>query len=585
MITRYTALFCVALFCAGTASAQATLNALDVPLVIDFFNTVPGVNNGPFNCDGTPGAENPNPGQLDLDAWDYFVDGTTAQASGNASAFPGTLPAGNGFNPGGSLATGLNATEVAGQRALGIQPTGGHFTAGSITLRVQNNTGAPLQQLAVSYTVGVFNDRDRSNLFTLLWSASNSANSYVEVPASEVVSPLDTDTDPEWMPEQVSVVINGFSVPQGGSFYLRWLGDDIAGGGQRDEFALTHISLTAQAVSGPVLVVSTNALPAFSQVQGTPSATQSFTVSGSGLVGEVAIATAAPFQLALNAGGPWLTNIEVDPVGGSLTDVPVFVRLNNTGTGPASGTIAISSPGATGAVVNVTGATTSGSLPVLYINELQASNISTIQDENGEFDDWFEIYNPGSTPVDLAGWYVSDDEANPTKYRFSLTETNALVPAGGWLLVWADNQSAQGNLHTNFALSSTNGESILLTGPDGATIVDQIDFGPQVNDVSYGRATDGGTPWVAFNEPTPGASNNPVGIAEVGGAAALRAWPLPVEGGVLFLDRVVDAMVYDAAGREVLRSTRSNTIDVATLRPGMYTLRTEAGAVLRFVVR
>jgi hypothetical protein len=90
---------------------------------------------------------------------------------------------------------------------------------------------------------------------------------------------------------------------------------------------------------------------------------------------------------------------------------------------------------------------------------------------------------------------------------------------------------------------------------------------------------------VAFNEPTPGASNNPVGIAEVGGAAALRAWPVPVEGGVLFLDRVVDAMVYDAAGREVLRSTRSNTIDVATLRPGMYTLRTEAGAVLRFVVR
>lgn len=208
------------------------------------------------------------------------------------------------------------------------------------------------------------------------------------------------------------------------------------------------------------------------------------------------------------------TTLDLSPVGGTLSNATVWVRLNSTTPGASSGQVQLASPGTNGWIVAVSGVTSAGSLPTLFLNELRAFNGGSPVDENNEADDWFEIFNPNNFAVDLAGWYVSDALADLTKYRFSTTGTDAVVPANGWLLVWADNQSAQGNLHTNFSVSSTNGEDLMLVGPDGVTIVDQVSFGPQAEGVSHGRQTDGGTPWVTFDEPTPGASNNPVGISE-----------------------------------------------------------------------
>jgi len=564
------------------ARAQASLSAIDATLTIDFGTTVPGVNNGTFEAATEAGSLTPAPGQLDLNAWDYLADGTTAQALSASSAFPGTLPPGNGFAAGGALATGLNATEVNGARALGIQPTGGHFTAGSITLHVRNNTGQALTRLDVAYLVGVFNDRDRSNSFTLLWSVDNTQGSYVAVPATAVVSPGPLDASPEWAVTPVSTQLTGFNVPDGGSFYLRWVGDDVDGAGQRDEFALTGIALTPRAVSGPVLIASTTALPPFSQTLGTPSAPQAFTLSGQGLTGEVRLTVTPPYQISLNAGSGYVGNIELDPVAGSLAGTTIHVRLNNTVAGPSTGTVTAASAGANSPVVNLSGNTTPTGLPVLFINELLASNATGITDENGEYDDWFEIFNPNGFDVDLAGWYVSDDPSNPIRYRFDPTAADAVVPANGWLLIWADNQTAQGNLHTNFALSAS-GESVILTAPDGTTTVDRIDFGPQTADVSYGRATDGGTPWVFFTVPTPGASNNPTaGIADRDGHGPLRAWPVPATT-ILNLDRPVTGIVLDLQGRVAGNVSRTSAVDVGHLVPGVYLLRAERGEVLRFV--
>jgi hypothetical protein len=582
MTKRYATLPFLAIL-ALRALPQAPLSALGIPITIDFTTTVPGVNNGLFGADSDMGQVAPFPGQLDLDAWDYFADGTIAQASGNAGNFPGMLPVGNGYYDGGSFVTGVNATDINGQRCFGIQPTGGHFTAGSLTLRAVNNTGQAINRLDVEYLVHVFNDRDRSNALRFYYSTSNTAGSYVAVPSAEVVSPLDLDAAPQWATTPVSFSITGISVPAGGFIHLRWVGDDVAGSGQRDEFAIGPIVLTAQVNSGPVLLASTTGLPPFTQDLGTPSAPQSFTVSGSNLIGEVAMTVSSPFELALSAGGPYLNNIELDPVAGALPETTVYVRLNSDVPGPVGGSVSVTSPGANILQVNLTGNTVSGSLPQILINELQASNLTTITDDFGEYGDWFELFNPNPVAVDLAGWYVSDDPANPTKYQFAPSGTDAVVPAGGWLLVWADNQSAQGNLHTNFALSSTNGENVVLTGPDGITIVDQIAFGPQDDDVSFGRATDGGLPWVEFAQPTPGASNNPVGVAELNGSGLLRAWPVPVGRGPLFLSRTVTADVLGPEGRIAARITNSNVLDAATLAPGAYVLRTVEGEVLRFV--
>lgn len=581
--TRYPVPALVALALMGTdVSAQATLNALDETLSIDFFNTVPGVNNGPFDALNEAGASPAGEGQLDLNAWDYLADGSSGAAIGNAAAFPGTLPAGNGFNEGGDLSTGLNATQLAGQRALGIQPTGGHWSSGNITLRVVNNTGGTLEQLAITYTLGIFNDRDRSNSFSLYWSATNAQGSYTLVPGSTVISPLEADPAPEWSISTLDLVINGFSVPDEGEFFLRWVGEDVDGSGQRDEFAITDIGLTPQALSGPVVMASVNSLEVFVQILGAPSQPLSFTVSGLNLADELLLMADAPFEVSLNEDNGYGGSVAIEPVEGVVEQVPVFVRLNDLAVGTSSGSIAISSPGATGISVAVSGTTTSPDLPVLYINEILASNATGITDPNGEFDDWIEIFNPGNEPVDLAGWYISDDPANITRYQFPVGGTEAIVPANGWLLIWADNQSAQGDLHTNFALSAS-GESVILVAPDAVSVVDRVDFGPQQTDVSYGRSIDGGLPWVEFVVPTPGASNNLLGIARSQGAGALRAWPVPAEGSTLFLDRPVTGMVHDMAGRVMASVSRTSEVDITRLSLGSYLLRTSDGAVLRFV--
>ncbi len=145
--------------------------------------------------------------------------------------------------------------------------------------------------------------------------------------------------------------------------------------------------------------------------------------------------------------------------------------------------------------------------PVLYINEFLASNDSCCTDEHGEYDDWIEIYNPGPDPVDIGGMYISDDLTDVTAWQIPTTAPDTTtIPAGGFLVLWADKQPEQGVLHVNIKLSS-GGEDVVLTAPNGTTEIDSYTFDAQTTDVSEGRYPDGSDTWQFFNTPTPGASN------------------------------------------------------------------------------
>ena len=54
----------------------------------------------------------------------------------------------------------------------------------------------------------------------------------------------------------------------------------------------------------------------------------------------------------------------------------------------------------------------------MVINEVLASNGHTLTDPQGQYDDWIELYNQGDAPVNLAGMYLTDDPAEPTKWQF-----------------------------------------------------------------------------------------------------------------------------------------------------------------------
>ena len=56
--------------------------------------------------------------------------------------------------------------------------------------------------------------------------------------------------------------------------------------------------------------------------------------------------------------------------------------------------------------------------PCQVINEFMAANEHFIPDESNEFEDWVELYNNTSEPIDIAGYFLTDDFSNPTSGRF-----------------------------------------------------------------------------------------------------------------------------------------------------------------------
>lgn len=147
----------------------------------------------------------------------------------------------------------------------------------------------------------------------------------------------------------------------------------------------------------------------------------------------------------------------------------------------------------------------------LSINEFMSDNESSIQDQDDDYSDWIELYNAEDIAIDLAGWYLSDDEQDPSKWRIE----EGAIPPQGFLIVYASSKdrSGPGELHANFSISS-RGEVLLLSNPQG----DMVQLIPAVDlddDVSYGSLQDGETQSQAlFVESTPGSSNaNSVGQA------------------------------------------------------------------------
>ncbi|KAA3661378.1 MAG: T9SS C-terminal target domain-containing protein [Calditrichaeota bacterium] len=147
----------------------------------------------------------------------------------------------------------------------------------------------------------------------------------------------------------------------------------------------------------------------------------------------------------------------------------------------------------------------------IVINEFMAANDSALVDEAGEFDDWLELYNPADSSVNLSGMFLSDNPENHTKWM--LPDTS--IEAGGFLLIWADEDGSQGPLHANFKISR-NGEFLGLYAPttEGNFVIDSLSFGPLWANVSLGRVADGGDKWDFFESSTPGFSNATTGVFE-----------------------------------------------------------------------
>ncbi len=142
----------------------------------------------------------------------------------------------------------------------------------------------------------------------------------------------------------------------------------------------------------------------------------------------------------------------------------------------------------------------------LFISEFMASNDVTLLDEDGDSSDWIELWNSAETPIDVGGYYLTDDADSLVKWQLPPVTT---IPANGYLIIFAsdkDRAVADAELHSNFKLTSA-GEYLALVESDGTTVVDAYApaYPAQSADVSYGRDATGAVGF--FATPTPGAAN------------------------------------------------------------------------------
>ena len=226
-------------------------------------------------------------------------------------------------------------------------------------------------------------------------------------------------------------------------------------------------------------------------------------------------------------------------------------------------------------VTHIVGESSSSFQSDILLNELLALNDTTVADNFGEFDDFVEIINSGPQPVNLLGYYLTDNVQLPFQFAFPDT----IIQPADHFIVWADGEPEQGNMHANFNLNS-QGETIYLM--NSLYLVDMVEFSSLREDRSYGRWPDTSGDWQVLSIVTPGSINEGGAEGDVTELSVQTANPvyansvITVNGqpGLMLLE------VFDLTGRRVdclleglVFAEESVNWNVSSLSSGIYFLK------------
>ena len=143
---------------------------------------------------------------------------------------------------------------------------------------------------------------------------------------------------------------------------------------------------------------------------------------------------------------------------------------------------------------------TAGITPV-RINEVSAANNIHVN-EFFKRNDWVELYNTTSKPVDVEGMYLTDNVSKPKKYQITKGSTTAstVIPAHGYLIVWCDKLEPESQLHAQFKLAAEGGD-VMLTASDESWS-DRMTYTEHKDDQTVGRYPDGSSQVYVMNVPS-----------------------------------------------------------------------------------
>lgn len=147
-------------------------------------------------------------------------------------------------------------------------------------------------------------------------------------------------------------------------------------------------------------------------------------------------------------------------------------------------------------------------LPPICINEVSAANDIHVNDY-GKHADWLELFNRSTEPVDVAGWYFSDEKEMPMKYQIDAPDVvNTVLRPGERMVVWCDGRSSLEEPHLPFKLKNVDGSRLFLTSHDGKW-QDSLRYDVHSPKASVGRYPDGGSNFWTFYRPSIGSKNVP----------------------------------------------------------------------------
>tara|TARA_B110000008_G_scaffold271094_1_gene302142 strand:- start:1145 stop:3355 length:2211 start_codon:yes stop_codon:yes gene_type:complete len=207
-------------------------------------------------------------------------------------------------------------------------------------------------------------------------------------------------------------------------------------------------------------------------------------------------------------------------------------------------------------------------LPVvsgLVINEIMAGNMSAVSDQNGEYDDWVELYNSNSFSLNLNGYYLSDNENDLTKWIFP----NVTIPANDYLIVWCDTAGGtQSGLHTTYRLSADQ-EEVYLTDPTG-TVIDAVHYVNMQTDKGYARVPNGSGAMQYQMHTYNTINQNGTGIDDVNVSSKMRVYPNPSNNRVYILGATQSVSIFNMIGQEVFAKQEVSSVDISSWENGIY---------------
>jgi len=156
---------------------------------------------------------------------------------------------------------------------------------------------------------------------------------------------------------------------------------------------------------------------------------------------------------------------------------------------------------------------------VVVVNEVMANSGITEQD-------WIELHNRSTEPVDISGWFLSDSASDYAKYRIP---NSTVIPAGGYVTFYEDVHFGTASIDpgkiTPFAFSE-NGETAYLHSAVNDELTDYLEqekFGASRQGVSHGyyfKLSTGTYNFIALKNQTPSLANSsplvgPIVISEI----------------------------------------------------------------------